>query len=79
MCAADELERTITLLRTLEHEAAAAGHRGRALQIELLAEDYEAELARSTTRSRSVEDTGLDERLDLVRVGAGPDEDHRHL
>jgi len=51
MCAADELERAITLLRTLEHEAAAAGHRGRALQIELLAEDYEAELARSATGS----------------------------
>jgi hypothetical protein len=79
MCAADELERTITLLRTLEREAVAAGHRDRALQIELLAEDYEAELARSTARPRSVEDTWLDGRLDLVRAGAGPDEDHGHL
>ena len=47
MCATHELEQAITLLRTLEHQATEAGHDARALQLELVAEDYEAELARS--------------------------------
>ena len=51
MCAPHDLEQAITLLRTLEHQAAEAGHDDRALQIQLVAEDYEAELARSTTGS----------------------------
>ena len=51
MCATHELEQAIALLRTLELQAAEAGHDDRALQLELVAEDYEAELARSSMLS----------------------------
>ena len=48
MCVPQELEHAIQLLRELALQAQAAGHGERALRLELLAEEYEAELVLST-------------------------------